>query len=1014
MAPGAESFVRKTVTVLFCDVTGFTSLGERMDPETMRRVMLHYFDEVRTVLERHGGTVEKFIGDAVMAVFGVPVVHEDDALRAVRAADEMRRALGRLNVLLDERFGVRLEERIGINTGEVVVGDPTTKQTVATGDAVNVAARLQQAAQPGEILLGKETYRLVADRVRAGALDTFQLKGKSEPVPSWRLDEVRAGVDLIFRRLDSPLVGRDHERDRLHSVYRATLDEQSCRLVTVLGAAGVGKTRLAQEVAARSFGATVAQGRCLSYGEGITFFPVTQIVRSLAGLAADDDEDVVRGRIAQLLPNGDEVALVTERLVELLKSDADVRAEEVFWAVRKLLEAVARVRPLLLVLEDVHWAEPTVLDLVEYLVGWSRGVPILVVALARPDLLELRPAWPGEHLLLEPLAAGEVQALLVNLLGSAELDAEIASRIELAAEGNPLFVEELVRMLLADGALVLEEGRWVARDVEELPIPPSISALLAARLDRLDPGEKVVLQCASVIGKEFWWSAVADLAPEDLRGRVSAHLHALVRRRLVFPAESTSFVTEDSFRFGHILVRDAAYATLPKAQRADLHARFADWLDRRRSPEEIRGHHLDQAYRARCDLGMVDEETALLGERAGAVIASAGQRAFAREDMRAAARLLTRAVELLPEGGARREALRDLSAALWVVGEHQRADAVLEDALERAVNADDRRIEWYARLERAGRRDTRAEAPAEELESVARDAIPVFEELQDDLGLARAWRRIAYAAERRCSFAAASEASERALVHVKRAGSAQDEARVVDRLCMALLYGPTHVTHAMRRCDEILRSARPNLLTEANVLGALSGLRAMAGRFDAARAAYHRAHEIYDELGLRLLAGSLTVISGPVELTIGNPAAAEAELRLGVEIARETGFSRALGEDAALLAVALHAQDKRAEAAEFVEVSRNSAASADIAAQVLWRCVQARLDVDEELARDAVALADETDALSLRGDTRVSLADVLEASGVPDEAAVERERARALYTRKGNVAAAWLLARTQV
>jgi tetratricopeptide (TPR) repeat protein len=358
--------------------------------------------------------------------------------------------------------------------------------------------------------------------------------------------------------------------------------------------------------------------------------------------------------------------------------------------------------------------------------------------------------------------------------------------------------------------------------------------------------------------------------------------------------------------------------------------------------------------------------------------------------------------------------MRDLSAALWVVGEHERADSVLEQVLEHAVREKDRRIEWYGRLERAGRRDTRAEAPAEELETVARDAIRVFDELQDDLGLARAWRRIAYAAERRCSFAAAAEASERALVHVKRVGAAQDEARVVDRLCMALLYGPMHVTEAMRRCDEILRDARPNLLTEANVLSAVSGLRAMDGRFDEARAAYHRAREIYDELGLRLLAGSLTVISGPVELAIGNAAAAEAELRLGVEIAREIGSSRGLGEDAALLAVALLAQGKRDEAAAFLEISRHSASSADVAAQVLWRAAQARLDGDDRLARDAVALADETDALSLQGDARASLAEVLEASGASDEAVAERERARELYSKKGNVAAASRLATARV
>src|SRR5512133_2527843 len=318
-APAREQ--RKTVTVLFCDLTGSTALGETLDPERLRALLARYFERMKGIAERYGGSVEKYIGDAVMAVFGVPVVHEDDALRAVRAAAELRRALAKLNVELDARFGVRLEARIGVNTGEVVVGDPTTEQTIATGDAVNVAARLQQAAQPGEILLGRETQRLVADRVRAGPLETFTLKGKSEPVSSWRLDEVRAGAERIFRRLDSPLVGRAPERDLLHAAYRTALEEQSCRLVTVLGAAGVGKTRLAQEVAARSFGATVAQGRCLSYGEGITFFPIAEVVCSLAGITADDAERVMQARIAQQLPPGEESAVVTERLVSLLTDD---------------------------------------------------------------------------------------------------------------------------------------------------------------------------------------------------------------------------------------------------------------------------------------------------------------------------------------------------------------------------------------------------------------------------------------------------------------------------------------------------------------------------------------------------------------------------------------------------------------------------------------------------------------------------------------------------------------------
>jgi class 3 adenylate cyclase/tetratricopeptide (TPR) repeat protein len=1013
MAQGAEPLVRKTVTVLFCDVTGFTSLGERMDPETMRRVMLHYFDEVSTVLERHGGTVEKFIGDAVMAVFGVPVVHEDDALRAVRAADEMRRALARLNGELEEKFGVRLEERIGINTGEVVVGDPTLRQTVATGDAVNVAARLQQAAQPGEILLGRETHRLVVDRVRAGPLETFHAKGKSEPVRSWRLDEVRAGADLIFRRLDSPLVGREHERDRLHAAYRAALEEQSCRLVTVLGLAGVGKTRLAQEVAARSFGATVAQGRCLSYGEGITFFPVTEIVRSLAGLAADDAEGVVRGRIAQLLPAGDESALVTDRLVDLLSADADVRAEEVFWAVRKLLEAVARSRPLVLIFEDAHWAEPTLLDLVEYLVGWSRGAPILVLTLARPDLLELRPTWPGEHLTLEPLAAREVRALLGNLLGTAELDPEIARRIELAAEGNPLFVEELVRMLLDDGALVLDDGRWVARDVGELPIPPSINALLAARLDRLHPEEQSVLQCASVIGKQFWWSAVAELAPEELRSRVGPHLHALVRKRLVFPAESTSFVNEDSFRFGHILVRDAAYATLPKTRRAELHERFAAWLEHRGGYEEIRGHHLEQAYLAHRELGPPNAEIRSLGERAAALLASAGRRAFARDDLPAARTLLDRAAALLSLPEPRAEILLDLGVALRETGDLTRSASVFAEAFEHARALGDDRLSARVQIEQSSLRgmiDTAVSAT--ELAEVAERAIVVFRAEGDDVGLVKAWIHLAEVHWLRGRCDDMERVLEPALQHAEQAGAERELRWVLRALMRGALLGPRRVEDAILRCRELQERAQDDAVLSAQGDSMLAVLEAMRGGAHEARRLYGRSKATLEEAGMKMMLARLQMYAGMAELVSGDPAAAERELRLGYTLLDEMGAQDQLSTTAAYLARALAEQQRYEEADLVASVSETAASDDDLATQVLFRGTRARVlarrddDAAARLASEAVELSRQTDLLGIQGDALIDLADVEAVLGRPQEAASALAEAAELYELKGNVVSA--------
>jgi class 3 adenylate cyclase len=1003
MAANAESLVRKTVTILFCDVVGSTSLGERIDPETTRRVMLRYFDETRAVLERHGGTVEKFIGDAVVAVFGVPVLHEDDALRAVRAADELRDALETLNRELDDHWGIRLEWRIGINTGEVVVGDPTSRQTIASGDTVNVAARLQHAAGPGDILLGKETHRLVRDLIRAGPLTSFALKGKSDEVKTWRLEEVRAGAERVFRRIASPLVGREAEQDAFHDLYRTVLEEQSCRLVTLLGPAGIGKTRLAEEIAARLFGATVAFGRSLPYGDGITFWPIVEIVRSLTGLTAEHGPEEARRRLTGLLPQTEESAVAVERVLGVLGLGGVARSEESFWALRRLFEAVARDRPLVLVLEDLQWAEPTLLDLVEYLVGWSRGAPILIVCLTRPELLEQRGAWPGTRVILDRLDRSEAQTLLANVLGSEAVNEEVARRLATAADGNPLFLEELVRMLLDDGVLANVDGQWVAvGDLDAIAIPPSISALLSARLDQLPPDERTVLQCASVIGKQFWWSAVADLAPAAIRDRVGAQLHALVRKRLIEPAETTTFAGEDSFRFEHILVRDAAYATLPKMARAEMHESFADWLEQRSVDQpEIMGHHLEQAYLARSELGRPDEATKLVGARAGAMLARAGRRAFAREDMPAAARMLGRAVALMPGGEERREALREQSAALWVIGERDTASRVLDELLADTIAVGDPRNEWYARLDRAGRgRDPVA------LESTAREALRVFEELGDDLGIARAGRRLATAANRRCSFAEAERESERALAHAVAVGDDQEEARIVDTLCTALLYGPKPAQEGIARCRELLERNAGNRLMEANILCSLAGLEAMAGDIEVARTSYRRARSLYEELDLQLLVAGLSAISGSIELLAQNPAAAEEELRHGIELLGDGPYDGAIAYRSALLSLALLAQDKRDAAAAVLDPTPPTATTA----RIVHGLATARLNDDVDRAREAAELAAGTDALNLHADARATLAELLTARGHEDEAHSARQVARDLYARKGNVHSARAMA----
>jgi class 3 adenylate cyclase len=552
--------IRKTVTIVFCDVTGSTALGERLDPESLRDVQSRYFDAMRAAIERHGGTVEKYIGDAVMAVFGIPRLHEDDALRAARAAADMREGLAALNKELERDRGVTIGVRIGVNTGEVVAGASATDPAIVTGDAVNVAARLEQRAAPGDVLIGEATYRLLREAVEAEPVEPLDLKGKAEPVGAWRLLGVREVVSGIPRHLDSPMVGRERQLGQLRQAFEAAEGDQACQLSTILGPAGVGKSRLVQEfVSGLGERAGVLRGRCLPYGEGITYFPVVETVKQAAGLADFDLPDVVEAKVCSVLEGDEHQQLVCGRVSQLMGAADAAAGEDTFWAIRRFFEASARERPVVLVFDDIHWGEATFLDLVEHIADWSRGSPILLLCMARPDLLDLRPGWAGGKLnaatvSLEPLSEDQSATLIVNLLGSTELPSQVASRIVETAEGNPLFVEETLAMLVDDGLVVREDGRWVAAgDLSSLTVPPSIQALLASRLDRLTPEERTALEAAAVVGKAFFVAAVRDLVSEDARPRVPGDIMALVRKELN-PARS-----HDAPRRGRVPVPSPAH-----------------------------------------------------------------------------------------------------------------------------------------------------------------------------------------------------------------------------------------------------------------------------------------------------------------------------------------------------------------------------------------------------------------------------------------------------------------------
>jgi class 3 adenylate cyclase/tetratricopeptide (TPR) repeat protein len=975
-APVRTAATRKTVTVLFCDLAGSTGLAERLDPEPLRDLMARWFAAMREPVERHGGTVEKFIGDAVMAVFGVPYVHEDDALRAVRAAVEMRERLSRLNDELASERRPQLQIRIGVTTGEVFTSDDTT--TLVTGDAVSTAKRLEEAAPSGEILIGSTTRALVANATELEPAEPIAAKGKHDPVEAWRVLATIAGAAPFARRLDAPLVGRTRELALLRDELAAAERDRSCRLATVYGPAGIGKSRLAAEfLAGAAASARVLTARCLPYGDGITFLPLAELVRSAGG------EGAVAGAVAGE-PDG---ALIAERVRGALGSDvAPASSEETFWAIRRLLEALARERPLVVCVEDVHWAQPMFLDLLEYAAAWSSDAPIVLLCLSRPDLLDERPRWGGAAFTLEPLTDGESQTLLDELASEWPMTPAARARIADGAEGNPLFLEQMVAMLSDRGTLPSD-------------VPPTIQALLAARLDRLEPLERSVLERAAIVGKEFWRGAVLELSPDAERGDVSAVLLSLVRKELVRP-QASPVAGEDGFRFRHALIRDAAHAAMPKSMRATLHEQFGTWLSTRAGEDEIVGYHLEQAARYRAELGVAD---AALAERAGELLGTAGARASARGDAAAALTLVRRSLALIPQQhGSRVELLRELSRALWLTGDADASELALSESIELARSRGDRRFEWYGRLEQVARNaTTRGEADA--LVSTAQQAIEVFEELNDDLGLARAWRRLGLVAHTERRFSDAAEACERALAHAAESGDEQERAQVADLLCTALLFGPTRVDEAIDRVDAVLASASRNVVLRAHVSTSLAGLVAMRGDFAHARALYADAGAVYDELGLRLPRIGWTEVVAGVELLAGDPVEAIRILRHGYEILDIGGLEGLRLYHAAFLAFVLAGEGERGAAVLMTRACESCLGAPDPVATARLRGAQARIASSESererLARDAIDAAECTDDLNLRAEMRLLLAQVL---GEPAEAAT----ARRLFEAKGNVAGA--------
>jgi class 3 adenylate cyclase/tetratricopeptide (TPR) repeat protein len=1016
--------VRKTVTVLFCDLVESTQLWGPRDPEVARRVMARFFTTMRAALERHGGTIEKYIGDAIMAVFGVPVLHEDDALRAVHAAVEMRETLASLNDELERAFGIRLATRIGINTGEVIASRRSQRHLMVTGDAVTLAKRLEQAAGTDEILVGEATQLLIRDVADLERMDGLALKGSSIS-HAWRVRAVVAGESAVRRRFDAPLVNRTLELTLLRRAFSRAVAEGSGHFVTLLGPAGVGKSRLVNELVTDVEDALVLRGRCLPYGEGITYWPLAEILRTALGPAAQGPFEELVAVIAAQLPDDPNAPAIAERVAATLGGDGSAaRAEETFWAIRKLVESIARRRPLVLVLEDLHWAEPTFLDLVEHL-GDAHIGALLLLCIARPELVEQRPSWGGGKLnsttiLLEPLSESESRQLIANLLDGAPVAAEAEARITSAAEGNPLFTEELVAMLV-DGDLLRREGdRWVAAaDLPTRTVPLSIHTLLSARIEQLPDDERAILRCAAVEGTVFHRGAVAALAPELPRAEIERLLGALLRKDVIRPAGS-SFAGDDAYRFRHVLMQDAAYRSLSKRLRADLHERFVTWLERtaggrHREFEEIVGYHLEQAYRSRVDLGTAD--VAALAESASARLESAGRRALARSDLPAAIGLLERAAALKPDGDERAALLVEVAAARIEVGELKKVRPVLSEAM-RMARAGDRCVGSRVLVQRHFLRLLEAEPrAAEKAARTVRRLVPVFERGGDDSGLSSAWRLQAWLCWNDARAGAAAEAWERAASHARRAGDERSRAEILTWIASSLYFGPTPVVDAIRRCEEIRDEVSGDLVWEALTLRHLGGLHAMEGRLDVARGLLATSNAVFDDLGPTLNAAA-SHTEAVVELQAGEPAAAERSLRAGYATLERMDEKAFLSTTAAFLARAILAQGRDDEAREYARRSALLASSDDVFTQVLRRGVEARIlarrgrgDEAVSMMREAVALADATDFVNHRGDALTDLAHVLRDSGRIDGARAAVAEAIRLFELKGNVVAAALAKR---
>lgn len=1014
--------VRKVVTLLFSDLKDSTALTASIDAEAMNEIKARYFASMAAEIERHGGNVEKNIGDAIMAVFGRIKAHEDDALRAVRAAAGMQAVLAQLNEELLRIYGVKLTNRTGVNTGELVVNtDPAAVQNLATGEAVNVAARLEQNAPADQVLLGQITHDLVRQHIEAERLE-LQMKGYADPVPAYRLLAIRdAPAEEATSVRTTTLVGRDEELRTLRSAFAAALDARGPRLVTVIGEPGVGKSRLVKEFVGELVSeALVVRGRCLPYGDGITFWPLSEIARGAAGIEQDDGPEQALAKLLASLPPVDDRDAIVERVAAAINlSPASFPVAELYWGGRRFLEVLGRTHPVVVIVDDIHWAETTFLEFLEHLLDASQGVPILLLCTARHALIEKQPSWSeragAERILLGPLEAEETAALVKQLLGDAGLVEDVQAKVVAAAEGNPLFVEQLVSMLVDKGLLRREGDRWVrAQDMADLAIPPTIQALLVSRLDDLTREERAVVEPASVIGLVFFEPAVEEMVPDAVRPLVPVELGALDEKQFV--AREAGDEDEEAYRFRHILIRDATYGSLLKRARAQMHERFVAWAERvnrergrEQEFEEIHGYHLEQAFRYRSELGPIDAAGREIAARAARKLGNAGRRAYARGDLPAAASLLRRAAALLDhDRPGRVEALCDLAQVIQESGRFDEAQGVIDQAIALATELGDRRLIARTRLLVGLQNVFDAAQGGRNLVEDALEAIVVFQEAGDAASEAHGWRLVAAVHGTAGRYDAAAEASLREIEAARRAGDGLTLARGSIGFAISVLHGPTPVAEALERVATLAKEVAGDRRSQAFIVLIRAVLMSLDGQFEEARLLAADGRRMLLELGPSVAASSTSNERARIELLAGDAAEAARQLTADLDALTALDEKYFRANVAGLLAIARATLGEHTGAEEAAELARSLADPDDTEAQVLWRSglarvrkAQGRGDEAVALAREAADLAAGTTDLLLQADSLSDLGGTLAALGRTNESGPPLEEALMRYEAKG-------------